>query len=386
MRPNRNDVVLAAALAGVAILSGISIDSDRPSTTEPVTWWHWALLVAPALLVAVRRLDPVAVTALATGAQVAIWTTDLPEVLLPIVVILFTAASDAGRRGLVAALVSSLILTIVTGIGVAIADDVTIYQLPLIAMTCGTAIVLGTTAARQRRLGERLAADVAEVRLRSEHQREQAIAGERSHIARELHDIIGHTLSVIAVRAEAADRVADQKPEAATEAVSAIAGAARAALTDTRRVLAGLRESSAVDLTPPPDLSETAALIDRLRGAGVDVDVVVEGQQEHPPPAVVAGGAHRIVQESLTNAIKHGGPAVRIDVSIVCTASTVHVAIANDLADRAMGPIGDQTGIGLTGMRERATFLGGTFDAGIDDGRFVVEATLPTNDQVSRTR
>ena len=205
-----------------------------------------------------------------------------------------------------------------TAIGVRIADDVTLYQLPLILLTCGTAITLGVLATRQRLVAETLAAEVTEVQVRSEHERAQAIAEERSHIARELHDIIGHTLSVIAVRAESADRVAQRRPEAASAAVADIADAARSALHQTRRVLSGLRGSGTADLAPAPDLEATRRLVTDLAQAGVAATLTDTGCDDHTPPAVVAGGAHRIVQESLTNAIKHGGPGVTIEVELTC--------------------------------------------------------------------
>lgn len=376
--PSRGDLILGAALLGVAVLSGLFVDAARPDTIEPSSWWQWMLIATPAALVALRRLDPVLVTVLATIAQAAIWTSNLPEVLLPIIVILYTASSEAGRRGLQVATAATVLLTVVTGVGVLIADDVSAYQLPLIALTCGTAAALGVNAARQRLTAEHLATTVAETRLRSEHERSQAIAEERSHIARELHDIIGHTLSVIAVQAEAADRVSENNPQAAPAAVAAIAGSARAALDETRRVLAGLRQSSTVELAPPPDLDAIGRLVTDLVSAGVDATLSQSGCETNSPPAYVAGGAYRIVQESLTNAIKHGGPHVTIDVLLECSPVQLELRVTN-----SVGPMSDETrspveGAGLAGMAERASVLGGTLDARRAGQSFVVRAVLPT--------
>ncbi|MEL6981697.1 MAG: histidine kinase dimerization/phosphoacceptor domain-containing protein, partial [Actinomycetota bacterium] len=280
--PTAADLALAASLLVVALLSGLYLDTARPDTVTPTAWWQWLLLCAPPALVAVRRIDPVVVTALATVAQAAVWVSNLPEVLLPVIVILYTAASEAGRRGRVAAIVSSVILTAVTTIGVRLADDVTVSQVPLVALTCGTAIVLGVTAANQRAAAGELAAAVTSAELRAEHAREHAVADERAHIGRELHDIIGHSLSVIAVRAEAADRVADRQPEAARAAVSDIAGAARSALSETRRILSGLQRSSSAELAPPPDLAALAGLVDELAATGVAVTLTSDGCDQHP--------------------------------------------------------------------------------------------------------
>lgn len=373
--PARGDLALAASLLVVALLSGLFIDAARPDTIEPTAWWHWILICVPAVLVAFRRLDPIVVTGLATVAQAAIWMSNLPEVLLPMIVILYTAASEGGVRGRLVAVASSVILTVVTALGVAIADDVTAYQLPLVVLTCGTAIVLGTNAARQRAEAGELAAAVAESELRARHERSQAIADERSHIGRELHDIIGHSLSVIAVRAEAADRVADQRPEAARDAVADIAGAARSALSETRRILAGLRRASAAELAPPPDLAAVRRMIDDLAASGVDVTLSADGCDEHPPSAVVAGGVYRIVQESLTNAIKHGGPQVSVVIDLHCTPAQFDLTISSTGAAASGVETG---GSGLTGMAERARVLGGSFTTErLAGGRFVVAASLP---------
>ncbi|MBT8208659.1 MAG: hypothetical protein KJO18_10315 [Acidimicrobiia bacterium] len=375
--PSKGDIALAGSLLGVAVLSGVFIDANRPDTVEPSMWWHWLLIATPPVLVAFRRRSPVLVAALASVAQAGIWISDLPEVLLPIIVILYAAASEAGRRGLQVAVAASVGLTIVTAVGVRIADDVTLYQLPLIALTCGTAIVLGVNAARQRQVAAQLASTVTESRMRSEHERAQAVAEERSHIARELHDVIGHTLTVIAVRAEAADRVGDRQSEAAGDAVAAIAEFARSALNETRRVLAGLQQSSAADLSPPPDIAATRRLVAEVADGGVRATLHEHGCNVNTPPAVVAGGIFRIVQESLTNAIKHGGPEVVIDVYLTCRADDLEVRIENSINDHAPVPFRDLGGMGLAGMAERASVLGGTFHVEQTDGRFVVHAKLP---------
>ncbi|MEZ5382035.1 MAG: histidine kinase [Microthrixaceae bacterium] len=376
-RPTTSDIALAASLLGVAVLSGFFVDANRPDTVEPSAWWHWALMATPAVLVAVRRLSPIPVVVLATVVQSAIWISNLPEVLLPVVVLLFTAASDDDGRGLQVAVLASAVLTIVTGIGVAIADDVTLYQLPLIGLTCGTAIALGVNATRQRHAAAELATQVTEVRLRGERERAKAVAEERSHIARELHDIIGHTLSVIAVRAEAADRVGQRQPAAASEAVTDIAEAARSALNQTRRVLAGLRQSGQTELAPAPDLDATRQLVTDLAKAGIAATLTERGCTDHRPPAVVASGAHRIVQESLTNSVKHGGPGVAIEVQLACSPTELEILVMNSLDASANTPCRDADGTGLTGMAERADILGGTFDAHNDGDRFVVHAVLP---------
>lgn len=181
------------------------------------------------------------------------------------------------------------------------------------------------------------------------------------------------------MRAEAADRVADKHPAAAHDAVTAIAAAARTSLTETRRVLAGLRESGDFDLAPPPDLDAIRRMVAELADADIDVGIITDRCDEHPPSAVVASGAYRIVQESLTNAVRHAGPNAKIGVTLTCRNGELDITVADDGTGRSADDH-DGAGSGLTGMAERATVLGGTFEAGNDPtGGFVVNAVLPTD-------
>jgi signal transduction histidine kinase len=355
---------------------------DQPGTVEPDQWWQWTLLVAPALVATFRRANPTVAAMAVTLAQATIWVSNLPEFVLALIVVLYTAASDGGRRGVQVAVVCAVGLTALSTVGLQVAEDVAVYQVPLVALTCGVAITLGAAAARQRERAAELAAQVTAVRLEGEHGRRQAVVDERSSIAKELHDIIGHALATIAVRAEAADRVAAKQPEAAAEAIASIAVAARASLDETRRVLAGLRTADTAELAPPPDLASIERLVEPLREAGVDVALSSSGCEDHEPPAVVIGGAYRIVQESLTNAIKHGGPDTSVAVELRCGPDRLDVRIVNSLP-AVPDPVGVSMtpGNGMSGMAERAEVLGGTFGAGLTDEGFVVEATLPARSE-----
>lgn len=148
--------------------------------------------------------------------------------------------------------------------------------------------------------------------------RERAAANERQRITRELHDTVGHSLSVIAVRAEAADRVAPKNPEAAVDAVAAIAATARTSLSDVRRVLAVLREEAEAELAPVPSLALVPSLVASFADAGLDVVIDGDVPVDERVGASVGAGAYRIVQEALTNVLKHAGPnataAVRLRV------------------------------------------------------------------------
>ncbi len=372
------DLALGAGLALTAVLSGLYVDGNRVDTVEPTQWWQWLLLIVPAMLVTVRRMQPIAVPIVGAVVQSLIWIVGLPDVLLPMLIILYSAAADGRGRGVRLAVGITVMLTCVTSVGVFATDEVTPYLVPLVAITCITAIVLGVNAARSRMIAVDLATTIAETRLRSEHEQAEALADERARIARELHDIMGHTLSVIAVRAEAAHRVAARKPEVVEEAVEAIATSARAALTDTRRVLAGLRSSSEVDLAPPPDLAATRQLVVKLAEAGVDAEIEGAPDARCTPSALVAGSAYRIVQEALTNAVQHGPPQVQIRVLLDCDPTHLHVVVTSTLPPPVAATTrSHRRGHGLTGMAERVEVLGGTLSARPEGDRFVVRAALP---------
>ncbi|MGS2615436.1 sensor histidine kinase [Micromonospora sp. LZ34] len=206
-------------------------------------------------------------------------------------------------------------------------------------------------------------------------QARRAVLEERTRIARELHDVVAHHMSMIAVRAETAPYRLEAVPEPAHAEFTAIAGAARAALTDMRRLLGVLRsESEDPATTPQPGLADVPALVEAARRAGMTVSAHTDVPAD--PPAPVGLAAYRIVQEALANAARHAaGAAVRVTLRGEDGALAVRVE-----NDRGGPPVdgGGRAGHGLTGMRERAVSLGGTFTAGpTDGGGYAVDALLP---------
>ncbi|MFI7491538.1 sensor histidine kinase [Micromonospora echinaurantiaca] len=204
----------------------------------------------------------------------------------------------------------------------------------------------------------------------------RAVLEERTRIARELHDVVAHHMSLIAVRAETAPYRLDAVPEPAQAEFTAIAGTAREALTDMRRLLGVLRSESAdPETAPQPGLPDVPALVEAARRAGMTVTLEVDVPAE--PPAPVGLAAYRIVQEALANAARHAaGTEVRATIRGV--AGALQVRVANDRGDGPTTAGGGRPGHGLTGMRERAVSLGGTFTAGpTDDGGYAVLAVLP---------
>lgn len=203
-----------------------------------------------------------------------------------------------------------------------------------------------------------------------------AAAEERLRIARDLHDVIAHSLGAIAVQADAAEAALQVAPERAIAPVRAIRETARDSLTEIRRALDQLR---ADDAAPAPDLGRIPALVDAARAAGARITLRMPPDSPRVPAAVGAAG-YRIAQEALTNAARHA-PGSAVEVSVSADAEALEIRVSNGRPDRASaGPPSASVGVGhgLTGMRERARGLGGIVDAGpSDDGGFDVHARLP---------
>ncbi|HEV2943890.1 MAG TPA: sensor histidine kinase [Solirubrobacteraceae bacterium] len=230
---------------------------------------------------------------------------------------------------------------------------------------------------RERGAGESAERESAE-RLDAEREQRALVAAssERTRIARELHDVIAHSVSVMVIQAGGARTVMDSEPERAESSLRSVERAGREALAEMRRllgVLDGGEDPRA--LAPQPGLGDVADLVSRTRTAGLETTLRVEGE-----PAIISPAldlcAYRIVQEALTNAIKHAGPA-RITVQVRWTRD----ALVLDVCDNGRGPVADNgsvSGHGIAGMRERTGLHGGHVQAGAGtNGGFAVQARLP---------
>jgi signal transduction histidine kinase len=234
-------------------------------------------------------------------------------------------------------------------------------------------------------LAVRLRGDIARshARLQAEQaEREQrAVAAERARIARELHDVVSHAISVTVLQARGARRVLDVDPEAARDALDAIEQTNTSALGDMRRLLAVLRdtEDEAAEHAPQPTLARLDGLVTQVRASGVPVEVEVGGAERELPPGVDLS-AYRIVQEALTNVIKHAGDA-RATVRLDYSDDALTISIADDGTHAGDG---EGSGHGLIGIRERVSVVGGEVEAGPRaGGGFEVRARLPYSLEVS---
>ena len=352
--PNLVDVVIVLALAAGYV--GRAGHARQWAGGIPV-----ALLQVVPLLA--RRRHPRIVLTVVTAAFVlqTIVYTALPPFALMVAV--YTVAvslsrADALRTGGAATAVATLTVLAVGDWHAAIS-----YPVPLVAAWV-IGDNLGTRRAYTRALEERAA------RLEAEAGR--ARAEEQARIARELHDVIAHNVSVMVVQAAAANDVFDARPDRAREALQAIEASGRKALDEMRRLLGVVRGDGA-DYAPQPGLEQLDELVDRVRSAGLAVAVSVEGAPR-PLPAAIELSAYRVVQEALTNTLKHAR-ASRAEVALRFRDRELDVEVRDDGVAAGNG---NGSGHGLIGMRERVAAFGGSLDAGPSpEGGFAVAARFP---------
>ena len=372
-RPRRFDLVLAAALAVVIELE-LAVSSARDSPLVPT------LLVGAVfcLSVAWRRAAPLAALGGAAAGALALAALGTPPVNLAstsvvVALLSFAIGAHLPRPRALAGLAGVLALVIVVS---ALGPDQTVGDVIFPLVLFSGCWALG-------RVGRGRARQTAELRARTEQLRGEraererdAVARERARIARELHDVVAHSVSVMVVQAGAARSVLDRDPEASVDALGAVESTGREALTEMRRLLGILRPDGAdADHSPQPSLDRLSALIARSRDAGLDVELRVEGRAGPLAPGVDLT-AFRLVQEGLTNALKHGGRG-RARVVLRWSPEVLEVEVANRVAEgRATHGLA-RGGHGLIGMRERVALCGGELRAGPIGRGFVVRARLP---------
>ncbi|WP_405470232.1 sensor histidine kinase [Streptomyces canus] len=381
-RPHRFDVYIAAGgLLGGLLLVGIGLGT-RPSS-DPITLFDgpWPVLVPLTVLAGcelLRRTAPR--TALLTGT-VAICADVVTQGNLA-TILMFTDVVYAAV--LYGPLASARRIQWITGL-LTVAGTLVPFAVWRVPEALLIGVVVGVVAYGPAATGwivrnHRDAAEAARLRaeqtaLLAEMDRSQAVTAERARMARELHDMVANHLSAIAIHSTAALSIDD--PATSREALSVIRENSVDGLAEMRRLIGilrdGDREPSAV-----PTLDGLTALVDGARANGLDVTLDAGHHDAVPAPVELA--AYRIVQESLTNALKHACPG-RVRVSLAERDGDLTVAVSSPYGDRD-GPRAPGSGAGLVGMRERAALLGGTFDAGPDGPHWTVRATLPLREGV----
>ena len=429
LHPVRTDVMAAAALFTVLvalpwIALGPMVAPDPQGRQTAVSLLAGAGMVLPW---AVRRVRPVASAAVVTAAAVLHLLAG-PEFSLSLLMVpltVYNLAANAPRSISVAGLLTGLVGGVANGVKVWLfpaqfvtPDGLTVRSpaepLAMVIMAIGCGLMVLTAWAfgdvvRNRRLTVRALEDRAHrLEVQSRQERELAAADERSHIAREMHDIVAHSLQVVISQADGARYAAAAKPALAVTALETIGQTGRSALADMRQLLGVLRETGetvagvpgvtdddarrpAADASPDgrgtrlppgrrpqPRLADLPALVETMRLSGLEVSLLETGTPRRALPAGGELAAYRIVQEALTNTLRHGGPDADAFVTLAWTARGLDLQIDDDGCGAAADPATRGSGQGLRGAAERAALFGGTLESGPRVGAgYRVSAHLP---------
>lgn len=364
---------LVAAVAAVFCLSGAAIVGSEPGDAD-LTVLPALVLVGQCVPLAFRRRWPLAVWATAGTAAAVYGVADWPDPLFPVGAFLglATVFECCSRRVAVGAWLVSVVVFVFVSVASGDSDSLDIWM-----------AIVGLLAAPLLGEGQRArTAYVTEVQGRLERAEldrrrevESAQLAERAHLARELHDVVAHHVSMIVVQAEAG---AAANPSS-SRAFDDIAGSARRALRELRTVLGLLRTESAevAPTAPQPGLDQVEQLVRSLTVPALQVELTVQGTAQPLPPAVDLS-AYRVVQEGLTNVVKHSG-AGRARVAIEYRPHDVRVQISDDGRGFSKLDHGDSSGHGLIGLSERVSLLGGSIAAGaMPSGGYLLDVVLPT--------
>ncbi|MGW0119124.1 sensor histidine kinase [Streptomyces sp. NPDC003327] len=384
--PTGVDTFWAVVLFGFSVLW---VGTVYPAVGEPAA--HGTVAALFSLVVALRRRAPEKMLLLAVAlglVQLGFGIEPFVADFAMLVVIFTVAAHDgprwASRLALVGGLCASTLSQLRWPMEETRSGAATIFFTVIMTVPFALAWVLGDSLRTRRAYFAQLEERATRLEQEREAQAKVAVAAERARIARELHDVVAHNVSVMVVQADGAAYVMDSSPETAKQALETISTTGRQALAEMRRLLGILRtgeHEEAGEYVPQPDVEQIEDLVEQVRGAGLTVDFTVEGTPR-PLPSGVELTAYRIVQEALTNSRKHGGPDVGASVRLVYFDDGLGLLVEDDGrgAPQEMYEDGgaDGRGHGLIGMRERVGMVGGTLDAGPrPGGGFRISALLP---------
>jgi signal transduction histidine kinase len=385
-RSPARDVVLVGVLTVILVYG--TYGEGHPTQVADLVQFHGhpvprptaalALVAVACLALAWRRRYPVTVLAVSVAA-VTVYTllgyVNGAALLAPVIALYSVATQLSAWRAIALGLITVGILMAATAARNPFGQisGGGYYLIP----GMGAAVVFGGIAVANRR------AYVASIRDRAEQDARRKVDEERLRIARELHDVVAHTMATINVQAGVAAHVLPTKPEAAADALLAIKTASKEGLRELRAILNVLRQADDADpVQPAPGLAQLDALAEGARRAGLPITLTVTGEP-FPLPAAVDLAAYRIVQESLTNVIRHAGPATAA-VAVTYRPDEVDIDVTDTGQGPKAGPAGTTAGHGQAGMRERAAAVGGTMHIGPGaGGGYQVTARLPVHGRLT---
>ncbi|MGW1614438.1 sensor histidine kinase [Streptomyces sp. NPDC002285] len=336
----------------------VARDRDNPG------WLVLTLSLGLSVPLLLRRAHPRAVLlAIAPFALVNAWTGIALQAVLLQLLVVFHIALRRPPRNLwwATALITAPIAVMAARHPQGTPDK----DIVPVLMSIAVAVAIGITVRTRRDHTEALEDRARRLEIERDQQAQLAAAAERARIAREMHDIIGHNLSVITGLADGGQYAAAKSPERATQALHAIGTTSRQALAELRRLLDVLRDDEHPraphpELTPQPTLTDLTQLLDGVRAAGLPVQTTTHGTPSLPPGRQLT--VYRVIQEALTNTLKHGGPHTTAHIDLSYEEKGAVTATVTDTG--AGGPAVPTGGRGLPGMRERTALYGGTLEAG----------------------
>ena len=379
--PRLADALIAAS---VLLLTAVSIVARTSEPQGEQRAWDalgLVLIVVQVLPLVWRQRYPKAVAWSTTAVWIVVQGLGYPDslaVIAPFIGIYGLAAYLPRRAAIVQASVIGALLLGWTGVGLVFTDTVAWPALVSVAFGTVLPLLLGFV---ERDRAERTA-ELERVHARQEQAAADAartaVATERARIARELHDVVAHEMTVMTLQAEGARRLAADADPRITEALTTISTAGRSGLNEMQRMIGVLRADAAgtQGLTPAPSLADIPGLARQVREAGMPVRLVITG--DTVVPAGVELSAFRIIQEGLTNALKYAGPGASATVEVRKAPDSVTIEVRDDGRGASADP-SPSGGHGVVGMRERVEALGGTFDIGpAAGGGYRLRALLPT--------
>jgi signal transduction histidine kinase len=377
------DLVLAGVVAVLAVFEVASASAEALPGERVADAFAYALVIAGSVSLVWRRRTPIAVLAIVSTVLATFWLGGYGALLsvlgLPA---LYAVAAHAERRR------RAWWALGIASVGMQVVASVSVLNRPggfafLEALSVAAFLIAAIAAGVIMRNRERIFVDTERRAALAEADRvaeaERAVVRERSRIAREMHDVVAHSMSVVAVQAAAGREIVHADPDKAAEVFARIEAVGRESLTELRRMLGVLRDASdqEASLSPQPGITDIAAAVAQSSAIGVTTEMVVDGRQHALAPGIELA-AFRIVQEALTNVRKHAGSSASAVVRISYEPHALVVEVTDDGRGAASSLAKTGTGQGLIGMRERVEIYGGQFTSGPRrGGGYSVRATLP---------
>jgi signal transduction histidine kinase len=383
------DVVVATVVAVLSLVEVATTSTNRLPGVRAADGYAYALVAVGAMSLAWRRRAPIAMLAIVTAVLATFWLRGHGALLsvlgLPA---LYAVAAHSEHRRRAWWLLAAALVGLMLAASFSVLDQPAGFDyLQAVSMVAfmSAAIAAGVIIRNRERIfvdTERRAAEAEADRVAAV---ERAAVLERGRIAREMHDVVAHGMSVVAVQAAAGREIVHSNPDKAAEVFARIEAVGRESLTELRRMLGVLRDSGdvAASLSPQPGIADIAAAVAQSSSTGVATHLVIEGRQRPIAPGIELA-AFRIVQEALTNVRKHAGESASATVRISYEPRDLVVEVSDDGRGAATSLSGAGSGHGSIGMRERVDIYGGQFTSGPRaGGGYTVRASLPIVEMAS---